>query len=83
MSILKIVNLIKSYTTYHIPHTTYGKGIQIICENTFGRNKLFGQTDILRVVWGAVCQRHTLSTDRSRAETVSEEMLRKYIENQG
>ena len=78
MSISKIVNLIKSYTTYHI-WKRYPNDLR----KHFGRNALSGQTDILRAVLGAVCQWHTLSADRSRAETVSEEMLRKYIENQG
>lgn len=38
MSISKIVNLMKSYTTYHI-----WKNIRIIYENIFGKNILFGR----------------------------------------
>ena len=46
MSISKIVNLIKSYTTYHICK----KYLKIICENNSGGNIDFGQMDILLVV---------------------------------
>ena len=45
MSISKIVNLMKSYTTYHI-----WKDIPNIYENNFGKNIPFGQMDILPVV---------------------------------
>ena len=45
MSISKIVNLMKSYTTY-----IYGKDIPNIYENNSGKNIPFGQMDILPVV---------------------------------
>ena len=45
MSISKIVNLMKSYTTYHI-----WKNIRSIYENISGKNILFGRTDILSAV---------------------------------
>ena len=45
MSISKIVNLMKSYTTYHI-----WKNIRSIYENISGKNMLFGRTDILSAV---------------------------------
>lgn len=61
MSISKIVNLMKSYTTYHI-----WKNIRIIYENIFGKNILLDDGYFVRSVG-----------------SVSEEMLRKYIENQG
>ena len=47
MSISKIVNLIKSYTTYHI-----GEDTQIICGNIFGKSVPFGRTDILYAALG-------------------------------
>ena len=62
MSISKIVNLIKSYTTYHILER---------CPN-----------DLRKHFW----KESTFWTDGSFAcsvGNVSEEMLRKYIENQG
>ena len=46
MSIGKIVNLMKSYTTYHILE----KNIRSIYENISGKNILFGRTDILSAV---------------------------------
>ena len=45
MSISKIVNLMKSYTTYHI-----WKRYPNIYENNFGKNIPFGEMDILHVV---------------------------------
>ena len=45
MSISKIVNLMKSYTTYHI-----WKNIRSIYENISGKDILFGRTDILSAV---------------------------------
>ena len=62
MSISKIVNLMKSYTTYHI-WERYPKYLR-------------------KHFW----KEHTFRTDGYFASTVgnvSEEMLRKYIENQG
>lgn len=47
MSVSQIVNLMKSYR-----HTIYGKDIQIICENSFGKSIHFGQMAILLAVWG-------------------------------
>lgn len=44
ISISKVVNLIKGYTTYHI-----GKSIQNILRIIFGKNIHFGRTDILLV----------------------------------
>ena len=46
ISISKIVNLMKSYTTYHI----WEKNIRITYENISGKSILFGQTDILLAV---------------------------------
>ena len=45
MSISKIVNLMKSYTTYHI-----WKRYPNYLQNISGKNILFGRTDILPVV---------------------------------
>ena len=45
MSISKIVNLMKSYTTYHI-----WKRYPNIYENNFGKNIPFGEMDIVPVV---------------------------------
>ena len=42
MSISKIVNLMKSYTTYHI-----WRDIRILCGNSFGKNIHFGHIGIL------------------------------------
>ena len=47
MSISKIVNLMKNYTTYHI----WGKNIRIICGNSFGKSTPFGQMVTLPSVW--------------------------------
>ena len=46
MSISKIVNLMKSYTTYHI-----WKRYPDYLRNISGKNILFGRTDILSAVW--------------------------------
>ena len=43
MSVSKIVNLMKSYTAYHI-----WKSIKTICESIFGRSAHSGRMDILR-----------------------------------
>ena len=45
MFISKMVNLMKSYTTYHI-----WEDIRIIYENIFGLSILFGRMDILPAV---------------------------------
>ena len=61
MSVSKIVNLMKSYTTYHM------ENIWIICESISGKNIPFWADGYF------ACS----------AGNVSEEMLKKYIENQG
>ena len=61
MSVSKIANGMKSYTTY-----LYGNAIRIICGRISGKNIHFGQGYFACSVGN-----------------VSEEMLKKHIENQG
>ena len=63
MSVSKAINLMKSYTTYHIVKDT-----QTISKSISGRNILSGQMDILLVAQETFQKKHSVNTQKTKAE---------------